>query len=300
LDSCKICHSCQPFCHLSGSNPAFVFSLILYYLRQCVHEVQKSKNSSFEPLETSKIGKPLVRCGQEIFRSDHETKIEVWFFKFCKSSKKTPMSNTSSPIPMESQPNETINLAETLFLESGHSRQVLFCLCVGLTSGEEEGSTTPLLDVDEQPWKSLPRTDVKPTREALAREVARRAAIQEITPLPRPKNWSKDRSLRWLNSNPISDKSSIEFLKKTVSNLKESLEQAQVHRPRASQTPCMFKPNLCFLPQKNFPESQPDLRQSFSVGRFVQIRSPSTAPTQQSNKALLFSKNSSANSSWIL
>ena len=65
-----------------------------------------------------------------------------------------------------------VSNVESAYLESNNSKKQLFVMCYGLT---EDRGTTPLLDLDTEPWKAIKKQDIKPSRMEYAEEIMRRS-----------------------------------------------------------------------------------------------------------------------------
>ena len=99
--------------------------------------------------------------------------------------------------------------------------KVLVSMCIRLVSDENK----PLLDVAQDPWKSLNKSKIKPSNPDLCDEVERRwkmyyaAAVHGKTG-PHPKAWKMPKLTEWLNENPVMEDGDIDFLIKMVNQQK--------------------------------------------------------------------------------
>lgn len=84
--------------------------------------------------------------------------------------------------------------AQKVYLESNNCKKQLYLMCVGLMDG---GSS--IFDVDAEPWKTIKKRDIKPTRAEFVEEVRRRGNLFSIADL-KPANWPIP-LLRWLRMN---------------------------------------------------------------------------------------------------
>ena len=66
----------------------------------------------------------------------------------------------------------SVSNAQKVYQESNNSKKQLFLMCVGLTDG---GSS--LFDLDAEPWNTIKKQDIKPTRSEYADEVRRRGNL---------------------------------------------------------------------------------------------------------------------------
>ncbi len=106
--------------------------------------------------------------------------------------------------------------------DSGNNKKVLYMMSIGLTHND-----APLFSVDVPPWSLLPKTTLRPKNTDFGIEIDRRAALYNIHPTPRPRNWSRKLTTEWLENNPVSDARDVEFLRKEVSRVRAVLERAQ-------------------------------------------------------------------------
>ena len=81
-------------------------------------------------------------------------------------------------------------------MSDGDNKKQLLLMCVGLTGDDGKA----LFDLDEQPWKSLKKRDLKPSGMEYLQEVSRRANALNLIKIPKCKNWSAGNSLAWATS----------------------------------------------------------------------------------------------------
>lgn len=120
--------------------------------------------------------------------------------------------------------HETINEGvEQVYRTSGNSKITLAVLCIGLM----DDSGDPLMDISRDPWSSIrPKSDIKPKGKDLVNEILRRAKTLKLNPLPRPNGWNTEKMMNWLNKNPVTQSTDIEFLHAEVSRVREILVAA--------------------------------------------------------------------------
>lgn len=114
--------------------------------------------------------------------------------------------------------------AQKVYLESNNCKKQLYLMCVGLMDG---GSS--IFDVDAEPWKTVKKRDIKPTRAEFVEEVRRRGNLFSIADL-KPANWRASRCVEWLQANPLVNEQDILFLKNEVQRFKEIVLTAQQER----------------------------------------------------------------------
>ena len=115
----------------------------------------------------------------------------------------------------------------TAYMQHNNSVQGLVVLCQGLKSltGED------LINIDNDPWKAMPREDAKPKAKMFREEVIRRHQVLNLTcPKPRSKNWTIEKCQQWLDENPITNHDEIEYLQEKIKEHKEIQEEANKAR----------------------------------------------------------------------
>jgi len=70
----------------------------------------------------------------------------------------------------------------------------------------------PLIDIDVDPWKAIPRWEIKPPCPAYTKKVKHHAIELDTKLKPLPNNWNTDILVQWLPMNPIQDEQSITFI----------------------------------------------------------------------------------------
>ena len=118
--------------------------------------------------------------------------------------------------------------AEKAYVESNNSKKQLFLMCVGLTHGGRS-----VFDLDAEPWNTIRKRDIKPTRVEYAQEVSRRGALLDMQRSPKAANWGSNKCIRWLEEHPPKDEQDILFLKNEVQRLKAIVLEA--HQERQEQ-----------------------------------------------------------------
>ncbi|KAG7352769.1 hypothetical protein IV203_008817 [Nitzschia inconspicua] len=113
-------------------------------------------------------------------------------------SSSSPSSRGSTPPPHNVQPAPTIDdgsgpvSSERFLAIHSNKLSVLFAICIGLEETIEE-KTVPLMDLGEDPFKSIKKKkDIKPSLEILREEVKRRSEINNpVGNKPKPNAWSQ-------------------------------------------------------------------------------------------------------------
>ena len=135
-------------------------------------------------------------------------------------------STLSSPSSREHQISE----AKRAYV-SENSKKQLYLLCIGIK--DDDGGA--IFDLEMQPWKSLKKKDVKPSRGEYAKEVLRRSeGLSDKSKIPKTAYWSATKCIEWLQSNPIHNNDDILFLKSEVSRLRRIIMHAEQDREEAS------------------------------------------------------------------
>ena len=112
-------------------------------------------------------------------------------------------------------------MSQDIYEDSGNKKKVLYLLCIGLNHNE-----LPLFSFDDEPWSLLPKTSIVcPQNSHLVKEASRRAELYNITPVPRPRSWTRAQSMEWLQQNPVRGGADVEFLTNTVLRLYIVLER---------------------------------------------------------------------------
>jgi hypothetical protein len=115
-------------------------------------------------------------------------------------------------------------VSQEAYIDSGNNKKVLHLLSIGLTADNNDNE--PLFSFDREPWSVLAKTSVmRPRNTDYVNEIVRRANLFHIVPLPRPSNWTRERTLEWLDRNPVRDEVDIEFLRNEVVRLRDVLER---------------------------------------------------------------------------
>lgn len=116
-------------------------------------------------------------------------------------------------------------LCQKLYEEAGNQKKVLYLMCVGL---RDRDGNSPLFCLETEPWLQLPKTaSLRPKNTDFCNEVARRATLFNVFPLPRPSNWTRQLCIDWLQQNPVRNEADIEFLTKEVARVRDILVRAQ-------------------------------------------------------------------------
>jgi hypothetical protein len=90
-------------------------------------------------------------------------------------------------------------------------------MCVGLMDG---GSS--IFDLEAEPWNTIKKRDIKPTRSEYAGEVRRRGNLLS-TGILKTANWSATKCFEeLLEAHPLTDETDILFLKKRSKESKQS------------------------------------------------------------------------------
>ena len=128
--------------------------------------------------------------------------------------------------------------AESVFISKNSSLKALAVLSAGLKN--DDG--TDLIDLEGEPWKSLPVTTIRPQRVDYAEEISRHyesenlSVTANMTRAPKPKQWDKTRMLSWLDNHPLSHPTDVQFLQETVQDRKQSAERVNVARQLENDT----------------------------------------------------------------
>lgn len=120
-------------------------------------------------------------------------------------------------LPVEKSP-DLRSAAEIVHNAHGNTKESLATLAVGLFENNK-----PLLDYDDYPFEKIPRREIKPTQHHLKDEVVRRAALRRINGV-RPASWSRADCIKWLNKYPVQENADVEFIKKSVTELKQQYD----------------------------------------------------------------------------
>ncbi|KAI2510573.1 hypothetical protein MHU86_3841 [Fragilaria crotonensis] len=119
-------------------------------------------------------------------------------------------------------------VSEQVYVESGNEKKVLYLLCIGLVHRNNSNEEQPLFSFEQEPWSLLPKNSfLRPKNTDFVHEITRRANLFNITPVPRPSNWTRIQIIEWLERNPIHNVADIEFLTNEVFRLRDLLIRAQ-------------------------------------------------------------------------
>jgi hypothetical protein len=117
-------------------------------------------------------------------------------------------------------------VSQEVYIDSGNNKTILHLISIGLTA--DNNNNEPLFSFDQEPWSVLAKTSViHPRNTDYVNEIVRRAKLFHIVPLPRPSNWTRERTLEWLDRNPVRDEVDIEFLRNEVVRLRNVLERTR-------------------------------------------------------------------------
>lgn len=112
---------------------------------------------------------------------------------------------------------------ERNYQDLGNEKKVLYLMCIGLKSD----NGTPLFSFECEPWSLLPKTALRPKNNDFVKEIGRRSNDYNISPMPRPRNWTRQQIMEWLERNPMQESADIAFLTKEVQRVREVLLSAQ-------------------------------------------------------------------------
>jgi hypothetical protein len=124
-----------------------------------------------------------------------------------------PDDSQASQVSQDHDKDDESN-AQKVYLESNNSRKQLFLMCVGLMDG---GSS--IFDLEAEPWNTIKKRDIKPTRSEYAGEVRWRGNLLS-TGILKTANWSATKCFEWLEAHPLTDETDILFLKNEVHRVK--------------------------------------------------------------------------------
>ena len=125
-------------------------------------------------------------------------------------------------------PQATCMTAEGLFLSKKSSFRCIVVISVGLANNEG----ADLIDLDSDPWKSIPVTTAKPQKEDYADKIIRRCVAEDLANRiglkkrsPKPRAWDKPKMLTWLQKYPITDADEVKYVTTVVLVRKEAAER---------------------------------------------------------------------------
>ncbi|KAG7363562.1 hypothetical protein IV203_026923 [Nitzschia inconspicua] len=147
------------------------------------------------------------------------------------SSRDSPVAigdNVEAAATVMTETANAVTETELAYIARNNSIRILVVLSHGLK--KDDGSD--LIDIKtEEPWKSIPRIEIKPTADMLKAEIKRRhKAFGLPKPEPRPASWRTSKISQWLYDHPIEKEADLDFLKKTIANCRQISEEAAVHR----------------------------------------------------------------------
>jgi hypothetical protein len=70
--------------------------------------------------------------------------------------------------------------AEKVLVDNCNKLSCLFTLCIGLESTAEDGTSKPLLNLDDPAFKNLKKKELKPTLDFLKEEINRRYLLEGL------------------------------------------------------------------------------------------------------------------------
>jgi hypothetical protein len=109
------------------------------------------------------------------------------------------------------------SVCKKVYVESGNDKTTLYVLSIGLEHDNE-----PLFSLEQEPWSTLSKNTLRPTKNSdLAKEVRRRATGSNIRSAPRPSNWIRNQMLEWLEEHSVTDSIDVQFLTFEVLRLQQ-------------------------------------------------------------------------------
>jgi hypothetical protein len=122
--------------------------------------------------------------------------------------------------------------AKEVFRSKNNSFRCIVVLSVSLK--DDEGGD--LIDLESDPWKSLPGITTKPQKEDYVEEILRRYTIEDLANrigrVPKPKGWDKSKLLKWLHEYPITNSDEVKYVTTAVSIRR--MAAAQIAASRAA------------------------------------------------------------------
>ena len=124
-------------------------------------------------------------------------------------------------------PQATCMTAKGVFLSKNSSFRCIVVLSVGLKNNEG----ADLIDLDSDPWKSIPVTTAKPQKEDYADKIIQRYVAEDLANriglkrLPKPRARNKPKMLTWLLKYPIADADEVKYVTSVVLVRKKSAER---------------------------------------------------------------------------
>ncbi|KAG7340032.1 hypothetical protein IV203_006436 [Nitzschia inconspicua] len=137
-------------------------------------------------------------------------------------------ASAASVVMTETAAN-VVTETELAYNAGNNSLRILVVLSHGLK--KDDGSD--LIDIkNEEPWKSIPRIEIKPTADLFKAEIQRRHQVFGLPkPEPRPASWRSSKIYKWLFDHPIEKEADVDFLKRTIANWRKQISrEARVHR----------------------------------------------------------------------
>ena len=137
-----------------------------------------------------------------------------------------PTDDTDGTLALPT-PQATCMTAEGVFLSKNSSFRCIVVLSIGLKNNEG----ADLIDLDSDPWKSIPVTTTKPQKKDYAEEILRRYVAEDLANRvglkrsPKPRAWDKSKMLKWLQEYPITDADEVEYVTTVVLVRKEAVER---------------------------------------------------------------------------
>jgi hypothetical protein len=122
----------------------------------------------------------------------------------------------------------TNSVCKKVYVDSGNDKATLYVLSIGLEHDNE-----PLFSLEQEPWSTLSKNELRPPKNSdLVKEVRRRATASNMRSAPRPSNWTRNQMIEWLEEHPVSDSSDVQFLTFEVLRLQDislRMQQEQQH-----------------------------------------------------------------------
>lgn len=118
--------------------------------------------------------------------------------KHCKSPKQDSKMMKMMIALVHHHTTMTRVLLKKCTLRATTARSSSFLMCMGLMHGG-----CSVFDFDGDPWKTIKRQDIKPSRSEYAQEVSWHGTLLKMHCIPKTVNWTLTNCIEWLEANPL-------------------------------------------------------------------------------------------------
>ena len=116
------------------------------------------------------------------------------------------------------------SVCQKVYVNSGNDKMLLYVLSIGLEHNNEHH-----FSLEQEPWSALSKNALRPPKNShLVKEVLlRRATASKMWLTPRPRNWTQNQMMEWLEEHPVTDFMDVQVLTFEVLRLQQVSSRMQ-------------------------------------------------------------------------